>query len=53
MGCTIMVALLENEAAVIKNPEDWLPWIYQDTIRQNQATDAMKVTSLPEFPDSG
>lgn len=51
--CSYMVALLENEAAVIKNPEDWLPWIYQDTIRQNQATDAMKVTSLPEFPDSG
>lgn len=51
--CSYMVALLENEAAVIANPQEWLPWVYQDTIKQIQAADARKVTSKPEPPDSG
>lgn len=51
--CNYMIALLENEAAVIANPEDWLPWIYQDTIKQIQAADAKKATFSPEHLDSG
>jgi len=51
--CSYMVALLENEAAVIKNPKDWLPWIYQNTIKQIQEERAKKMTSSPEYLDSG
>jgi hypothetical protein len=51
--CSYMVTLLENEAAVIANPKDWFPWIYQDTIKQIQANDAKKETSKPERLDSG
>ena len=49
--CSYMVALLENEAAVIENPEDWLPWVYQETLNGTQATDAKKVTSSQETLD--
>lgn len=51
--CNYMVALLENEAAVIANPKEWLPWIYQNTLKQTQAVDAKKEPSLPVSLDSG
>ncbi len=51
--CSYMAVLLENEAAVIEKPQDWLPWIYQDTIKRIQAASARKAT-LPREPlDSG
>lgn len=43
--CSYMVALLENEEAVIADPEKWLPWVYKDTINEIQAIAAKKVTS--------
>ena len=51
--CSYMAALLENEAAVIENPKDWLPWIYQKTLKRIQEENAKKVTSSPEHLDSG
>jgi hypothetical protein len=51
--CGYMVALLENEAAVIANPKKWLPWVYQETLNEIRATDAKKEPSLQESPDSG
>ena len=51
--CSYMVALLENEVTVIENPEDWLPWVYQETLNEIQVTDAKKAPFLPENLDSG
>ena len=34
--CDYMQALLENEASVKANPQAWLPWHYQDTLKQIQ-----------------
>ena len=51
--CGYMVALLENEAAVIENPEDWLPWVYQETLNVIQAAASKKEPSSPEHLDSG
>jgi hypothetical protein len=48
-----MVALLENENAVIENPKNWLPWIYEETLKQIREVDAKKVTSKQEYLDSG
>lgn len=51
--CSYMVSLLKNETAVIAHPEEWLPWVYQETLNGIQANDAKKKTSSPESPDSG
>lgn len=51
--CSYMTAILENEAAVIANPKEWLPWVYQKTISEIQATAAKKETASPENLDSG
>jgi hypothetical protein len=51
--CSYMTALLKNEAAVIENPEAWLPWVYQNTIKQIHEESAKKATLKQEFPDSG
>ena len=51
--CCYMATLLANEATVIKNPQDWLPWVYQNTLKRIPEEDAKKVTSKPEFLDSG
>ncbi|MFO8066082.1 MAG: IS66 family transposase [Bacteroidales bacterium] len=51
--CSYMAALLENEAAVIEKPQDWLPWIYKDTIKQIQEVDAKKATLPQGSLDSG
>lgn len=32
--CDYMVALIDNEQAVIQNPAAWLPWHYKETIKQ-------------------
>jgi len=51
--CSYMTAILQNEAAVIANPEAWLPWTYQETLKLIQEDDARKVTSTQESLDSG
>ena len=40
--CHYMQTLLENETSVIANPHDWLPWHYQDTLKQIQQDAATK-----------
>jgi hypothetical protein len=49
--CDYMCALIENEKAVIKNPNAWLPWSYQETIKQNLAASAKQDASVPDCPD--
>jgi len=51
--CSYMVALLENEAAVIEKPKDWLPWVYQENLKQIREENARKVTLKQEHLDSG
>ncbi len=51
--CSYMTALLENESAVIKNPKNWLPWVYQKTLKQNQEVVATNESSQQVVPDSG
>lgn len=51
--CVYMTALLENEAAVIKDPYAWLPWSYQKTFRQIREVVAMNESSQQAVPDSG
>ena len=34
--CDYMVALLDNEQAVIDTPEAWLPWHYKETLKQRR-----------------
>lgn len=45
--CDYMVALINNEHAVIKNPKDWLPWCYKKNLKQNLEASAKKDASLP------
>lgn len=33
--CDYMCALIENEQAVIENPDAWLPWRYQETLKRS------------------
>ena len=49
--CDYMRALIENEQAVIQNPNAWLPWCYQETIKQSLAASAKKDPSVPDYPD--
>lgn len=51
--CKYMMSLLENEAAVIAQPKNWLPWVYQKTLRRIQEAAAKKAPSSPECLDSG
>ena len=51
--CSYMTTILQNEAAVIANPEAWLPWTYQETLKLMRQDDARKVTSTQESLDSG
>jgi hypothetical protein len=48
--CDYMCALIENEHAVIENPNAWLPWHYQETLKQSLEVDA-KSTSEPASLD--
>lgn len=38
--CDYMSALINNEKAVIQNPKAWLPWHYQETLKQSLAASA-------------
>ena len=49
--CDYMCALIENEQAVIQNPNAWLPWHYQETIKQNLEVNAKQDASEPASPD--
>jgi hypothetical protein len=45
--CEYMCALIDNEKAVIQNPNDWLPWHYKKTLKQSLVAAAMQ-ESLPQ-----
>lgn len=49
--CDYMCALIENEQAVIKNPNAWLPWRYQETLKQSLEADAKQGASELDSPD--
>ena len=49
--CEYMCALIDNEQAVMKNPRDWLPWHYKQTLKQSLEAIAKKDALLPESPD--
>lgn len=49
--CDYMCALIENEHAVIENPSAWLPWRYQETLKQSLEENAKKQASEPVSPD--
>ena len=49
--CEYMSALIDNEQAVIQNPSAWLPWHYQETLKQSLEVDAKQDTSEPDSPD--
>ena len=51
--CDYMVALLDNEQAVIDTPEAWLPWHYKETLKQKQAVPAKMGVEQSACPDSG
>ena len=40
-----MCALIENKQAVIQTPSAWLPWHYQETLKQSLEVDAKQDTS--------
>ena len=46
-----MCALIDNEHAVIQNPSAWLPWHYQETLRQSLEANAKQDASEPASPD--
>ena len=49
--CDYMCALIDNEQAVIQNPSAWLPWHYQETLKQSLEADAKQDASEPASPD--
>jgi hypothetical protein len=49
--CDYMCALIENEQAVIKNPKAWLPWCYQQMLKQSLEAGAKQDSSAPGDPD--
>ena len=49
--CDYMCALIENEHAVIQNPNDWLPWHYQETLKQSLEANAKQDASEPASLD--
>jgi hypothetical protein len=49
--CDYMCALIENESAVIQHPNDWLPWRYQETLKQSLEANAKQDASAPDSPD--
>ena len=49
--CEYMCALIGNEKAVIQNPSDWLPWCYQETLKQSLEANAKQDASEPASPD--
>lgn len=51
--CDYMVALLNNEQSVIDNPKAWLPWYYQETLKQKRVAYAKTDAVKSACPDSG
>ncbi len=49
--CDYMCALIENEQAVIQNPNAWLPWHYQETLKQSLEANAKQNPSEPASLD--
>lgn len=49
--CDYMCALIDNEHAVIQNPSAWLPWHYQETLKQSLEANAKQEASEPASPD--
>lgn len=49
--CDYMGALIDNEQAVIQNPSDWLPWHYQETLKQSLEAHARQDASELACPD--
>lgn len=49
--CDYMCALINNEQAVTQNPSAWLPWHYQETLKQNLEADAKRSASELASPD--
>ena len=49
--CDYMCALIDNEHAVIQHPSAWLPWHYQETLRQSLEANAKQDASEPASPD--
>lgn len=49
--CDYMHALIEHEEAVIDNPHAWLPWHYQNTLKQSLAVCARTAASVQDNPD--
>ena len=49
--CDYMCALIENEHAVIQNPNAWLPWHYQETLKQSLEANAKQEASELVSPD--
>lgn len=49
--CDYMCALIDNEKAVIQNPDAWLPWHYKETLKQSLEVDAKQEASEQVVPD--
>ena len=49
--CDYMSAVIDHEHAVIQNPNAWLPWHYQETLKQNLEVNAKQKASEPASPD--
>ncbi len=49
--CDYMCTLIENEKAVIENPNAWLPWHYQETLKQSLEAHARQEPSEQVSPD--
>jgi len=49
--CDYMRVLIENEKTVIQNPSAWLPWCYQETLKQSLEVDAKQDASELASPD--
>lgn len=49
--CEYMCALIDNEKAVIQNPNDWLPWHYKKTLKQSLEALARQGSLPPAVPD--
>jgi transposase len=49
--CEYMCALIENEPSVMQNPRAWLPWHYQETIKQSLEAGAKTSAFEPASPD--
>lgn len=45
-----MTALIENEKAVINNPQAWLPWHYKETLKRRPEGFARQDSLLPAAP---